>query len=113
VSLKDRVLLLHNEKDGKFKDVSEAAGIKSDAFAAGSNIGLTFVDYDHDGDIDLYVSRYSSDTLFDPRKSALDAKATKVAGATIMSATCSGDIHGKSRRTWRAGKRPQFRGGRI
>jgi len=84
VSLKDRVLLLHNEKDGKFKDVSEAAGIKSDAFAAGSNIGLTFVDYDHDGDIDLYVSRYSSDTLFDPRKSALDAKATKVAGANIM-----------------------------
>jgi tetratricopeptide (TPR) repeat protein len=84
VSLKDRVLLLHNEKDGKFKDVSEAAGLKSGAFAAGSNIGLTFVDYDHDGDIDLYVSRYSSDALFDPRKSALDAKATKVAGANIM-----------------------------
>jgi len=84
VSLKDRVLLLHNEKDGKFKDVSEAAGIKSDAFASGSNVGLTFLDYDHDGDIDLYVSRYSTDALFDPRKSALDAKATKVAGANVM-----------------------------
>src|SRR5882672_32710 len=84
VSLKDRVLLLENGKDGKFRDVSEAAGIKSAAFATGSNLGLTFVDYDHDGDIDLYVSRYSSDTLFDPRKSALDAKATKVAGANVM-----------------------------
>jgi Tfp pilus assembly protein PilF len=59
VTLKDRVLLLHNEKDGKFKDVSESAGIKSDAFADGLNLGLTFIDYDHDGDIDLYVSRYS------------------------------------------------------
>ena len=42
-------MLLHNEKNGTFKDVTEAAGIKSD----GLNIGLTFVDYDHDGDIDL------------------------------------------------------------
>src|SRR5450432_982335 len=85
VSLKDRVLLLHNEKDGKFKDVSEYAGLKSEAYAAGLNIGLTFVDYDHDGDIDLYVSRYSSDALFDPRKSTFDAaKTAKIAGANIM-----------------------------
>jgi tetratricopeptide (TPR) repeat protein len=84
VSLKDRVLLLHNEKDGKFKDASESAGIKSDAFGTGLNVGLTFVDYDHDGDIDLYVSRYSADALFDPRKSTLHAETTKVAGANIM-----------------------------
>ena len=58
------VLLLHNERNGTFKDVTEAAGIKSDGF----NAGLTFVDYDHDGDIDLYVTRFSGQTDFDPRE---------------------------------------------
>ncbi len=45
----ERVLLLHNEKNGTFKDVSEVAGIKRKSVG-----GLTFIDYDHDGDIDLY-----------------------------------------------------------
>jgi tetratricopeptide (TPR) repeat protein len=48
------VFLMHNEKNGKFVDVTATAGIKSDeAFAAQS---LLFVDYDHDGDLDLYVT---------------------------------------------------------
>jgi hypothetical protein len=50
VVLRDRILLLHNEKNGTFKDVREAAGIK------GRGFGLTFLDYDHDGDLDLYVT---------------------------------------------------------
>jgi len=49
VSYFEGVLLLHNEKNGTFKDVSAAAGIKSKFIG-----GLTFIDYDHDGDIDLY-----------------------------------------------------------
>ena len=52
LSLDGRVLLFHNEKDGTFKDVTEAAGIKAD----GMNIGVQFIDYDHDVDIDLYVT---------------------------------------------------------
>jgi tetratricopeptide (TPR) repeat protein len=45
----EHVMLLHNEKSGTFKDVGAAAGVKSKSIG-----GLTFVDYDHDGDIDLY-----------------------------------------------------------
>ena len=44
--------LLHNEKNGTFKDVTASVGInaKSDSIR-----GLTWIDYDHDGDVDLYV----------------------------------------------------------
>jgi len=45
--------LLHNEKDGTFKDVTTPSGIGSGRIAG----GLTFLDYDHDGDIDLLVMR--------------------------------------------------------
>jgi tetratricopeptide (TPR) repeat protein len=45
------VLLLHNQKDGTFKDVTAATGI-----AAITVNGLTFIDYDHDGDLDIYGS---------------------------------------------------------
>jgi tetratricopeptide (TPR) repeat protein len=51
-----RIHLFHNEKNGTFKDVTEAAGIKGDIYADLFSVGLTFVDYDHDGDLDLYVS---------------------------------------------------------
>jgi Flp pilus assembly protein TadD len=58
-----RVVLLHNEKNGTFKDVAEASGIKrtAETRSNGLNAGLTFIDYDHDGDLDLYVSKYSSE----------------------------------------------------
>ena len=43
------VLLLHNERNGEFKDVSAVAGLTGGGFG----FGLVFVDYDHDGDLDL------------------------------------------------------------
>jgi tetratricopeptide (TPR) repeat protein len=51
VSLWTKVLLLHNQRNGTFKDVAESAGI-----SMAGVLGLTFVDYDHDGDLDLYGS---------------------------------------------------------
>jgi tetratricopeptide (TPR) repeat protein len=67
----DGVLLFHNEGNGTFKDVTDAAGLRPasesgdpssdsskrppDSFAT----GVTFVDYDHDGDLDLYVTRFT------------------------------------------------------
>jgi tetratricopeptide (TPR) repeat protein len=71
VSLKERILLLHSEKDGTFKDVTETAGIKSPAITDPNfpafNVGLTFIDYDHDGDLDLFVNDYRDGAGFDPR----------------------------------------------
>ena len=40
------------EGDGTFRDVTETAGIHSTISAR----GMTFVDFDHDGDLDLYVT---------------------------------------------------------
>jgi tetratricopeptide (TPR) repeat protein len=66
VTTKDRVILFHNEKNGTFKDLSEEAGLPAKEPAPRSSsptdlglmpVGVTFIDYDHDGDIDLYVTR--------------------------------------------------------
>jgi tetratricopeptide (TPR) repeat protein len=52
VSLRDRVVLFRNLGHGKFDDVTKAVGITPRNEPA----GLTFVDYDHDGDLDLFVT---------------------------------------------------------
>jgi len=45
--------LFHNNGDGTFTDVSNKAGI---ANPAGKGLGVTFCDYDRDGDPDIYVA---------------------------------------------------------
>ena len=45
--------LFRNDGNGKFTDVSRAAGI---ANPAGKGLGVTFCDYDRDGDTDIYVA---------------------------------------------------------
>ena len=52
VALEDRVLLFRNLGKGKFEDVTAEAGLK----ALNKPSGITFVDFDHDGDLDLFVT---------------------------------------------------------
>lgn len=56
VAISNRVVLYRNQGDGTFKDVTEAANIKGEVSIA----SLTWFDFDHDGDLDLYVSSTST-----------------------------------------------------
>ncbi len=52
VALDDRVLLFRNLGHGKFKDVTSTSGI----VPRNRPTGITFVDYDHDGNLDLLLT---------------------------------------------------------
>jgi tetratricopeptide (TPR) repeat protein len=65
------IRLLHNEKNGTFKDVSQTAGLQPAKLKGHDSlapIGVTFIDYDHDGDIDLYVTEVASFVIDEHRK---------------------------------------------
>ena len=52
VALDDAVLLFRNLGKGKFQDVTAEAGLA----ARNRPTGITFIDYDHDGDLDLFLT---------------------------------------------------------
>ena len=57
VALLDRVILYRNLGGGKFEDVTAKVGITQ----LNKPAGLTFVDFDHDGDLDLFVTGVAAD----------------------------------------------------
>jgi cytochrome c-type biogenesis protein CcmH/NrfG len=68
VTVDGRVALFHNEGNGTFKDVTEESGITADPNSDALALGVTFIDYDHDGDVDLYVTRFNNFPLADPKQ---------------------------------------------
>ena len=58
VAMSDRVEVFHNLGHGRFANTTAALGITP----LNKPTGLTFVDFDHDGDLDLYVTGASSAT---------------------------------------------------
>jgi tetratricopeptide (TPR) repeat protein len=52
VALDERLALFRNLGHGRFEDVTQASGI----MPRNHPEGITFVDYDHDGDLDLFVT---------------------------------------------------------
>ncbi len=54
-------MLYHNNGNGTFSDVTKRAGLAQDAVRYGS--GCSWVDYDRDGKLDLFVANYLNTTL--------------------------------------------------
>ena len=84
LAVTDRVLLFHNEKNATFKDVTERAGLTVSTGKPKFGLGLVFIDYDHDGDLDLYVTRYEDGPAFDPRPKSNGGSAGNTFPANVM-----------------------------
>ncbi|MGH9586759.1 MAG: FG-GAP-like repeat-containing protein [Acidobacteriaceae bacterium] len=56
VAMSDRVILFHNLGGGKFADVTKEVGIKP----LNRPSSVMFIDFDHDGDVDLFVTGTST-----------------------------------------------------
>ena len=59
IGFADGIAVFRNQGNGTFLNVTTTLGIR----VSGIPLGLSFVDYDHDGDLDLYVSRFTDFAL--------------------------------------------------
>src|SRR5271169_5448217 len=66
VSTNGKIILFHNEGNGTFKDVTKESGIDTEATDGALTLGLTFIDFDHDGDLDRYDTHFNECPLANP-----------------------------------------------
>ena len=68
--------LYRNDRNGKFTDVTQAAGLDVEMYG----IGAAVADYDNDGFADVYVTCYGQNRLFHNNGNGTFSEATKSAG---------------------------------
>ena len=71
--------LYHQKPDGTFEDVTERAGLKGEGYSFGVAVG----DYDKDGFLDLFVTRYGGATLYHNNGDGTFSDATLKAGIAV------------------------------
>ena len=90
VSTAGGVRLLHNEGNGTFRDVTEEAGMVPASRDGGLALGLTFFDYDLDGDLDLYATRFTDFPLPHPSQPFQFPEGAPAPGNTLWRSAGSG-----------------------
>jgi hypothetical protein len=74
-----RAMLLHNNHDGTFTDVTEKAGVANERWGMGVAVG----DYDNDGWPDIYVANYGKNRLYHNNHDGTFTDVAEKAGVTL------------------------------
>jgi tetratricopeptide (TPR) repeat protein len=98
ISSGDGISLYHNEGDGTFKDVTNAAGLQQptttsdqpSGWVGSLAMGVTFLDYDDDGDLDIYVTRFTDFPLESRRQPFSFPEDTPAPGNTLWRSNGNG-----------------------
>ena len=80
--------LFRNKGDGRFEEVGRSAGVqivnRSDGFPRAKSLGLTFADFDQDGDLDVVVANDTvPNMLFENRGDGTFAEIAAAAGIAL------------------------------
>ena len=74
-----RAMLLHNNHDGTFTDVTDKAGVANERWGFGVAVG----DYDNDGWPDIYVSNFGKNRLYHNNRDGTFTDVGEKAGVTL------------------------------
>ena len=74
-----RAMLLHNNHDGTFTDVTDKAGVANERWG----FGVAVADYDNDGWPDIYVSNFGSNRLYHNNHDGTFTDVAEKAGVTL------------------------------
>src|SRR5215471_13069316 len=74
-----RAMLLHNNHDGTFTDVTEKAGVANERWG----FGVAVADYDNDGWPDIYVSNFGKNRLYHNNRDGTFTDVAEKAGVAL------------------------------